>query len=168
MRLANSRLVRQIAEWMVVFVVLQAAEAVAQTGQEGTVAPQTPSALSSSVQGNNSNISGSKAKAEDVALPDGTSGGQQGQSGAATSEKIEADSNSEQQKTNPANPVGTAAAPAANTTGVAGSRPTGAVIAPGKQRRVRTILISIGVVVGTCIAIGTVAALSHSSPSQPR
>lgn len=64
-------------------------------------------------------------------------------------------------------PVGTAAAPSEKPVGVAGSRPAGAVIAPAKQRRVRTILISIGVIVGAGIAVGTVAALSHSSPSQP-
>jgi glucose/arabinose dehydrogenase len=65
-------------------------------------------------------------------------------------------------------PVGTAAAPYGNTTGVAASRPAGAVIAPAKQRRVRTILIRIGVVVGAGVAIGTVAALSHGSSSEPR
>jgi hypothetical protein len=64
-------------------------------------------------------------------------------------------------------PVGTAAAPAEKPVGAAGSRPAGAVIAPGKQRRVRIILIGIGVVIGAGIAIGTVAALSHGSPSQP-
>jgi hypothetical protein len=32
---------------------------------------------------------------------------------------------------------------------------------------VRAILISVGVVVGAAIAIGTVAALSHGSPSHP-
>ena len=65
-------------------------------------------------------------------------------------------------------PVGTAAAPSEQPVGVAGSRPAGAVIAPAKQRRVRTILISVGVLIGAGVAIGTVAALSHSSPSTPR
>jgi hypothetical protein len=64
-------------------------------------------------------------------------------------------------------PVGTAAAPYERTTGVAASRPAGAAIAPAKQRRVRTILISLGVVVGAGIAVGSVAALSHGSPSRP-
>lgn len=62
-------------------------------------------------------------------------------------------------------PLGVAAAPYTRPTGVAGSRPAGAVIAPAKQRRVRTILISIGVVVAAGVAIGTVAGLSHASPS---
>lgn len=64
-------------------------------------------------------------------------------------------------------PVGTAAAPYEKTTGVAGSRPAGAVIAPAKQRRARSILIRVGVIVGGAVAIGTVVALTHGSPSRP-
>lgn len=64
-------------------------------------------------------------------------------------------------------PVGTAAAPYERTTGIAASRPAGAAIAPAKQRRVRTILISLGVIAGAGIAVGSVAALSHGSPSRP-
>jgi hypothetical protein len=51
---------------------------------------------------------------------------------------------------------------------VAASKPAGAVIAPAKQRRVRTILISLGVVGATCVALGIVAGLSHASSSQPK
>ena len=65
-------------------------------------------------------------------------------------------------------PVGTAAAPSEMTTGVAAAQPAGAVIAPGKQRRMRTILISVGVIVAACVALGTVAGLSRTSPSQPK
>jgi hypothetical protein len=65
-------------------------------------------------------------------------------------------------------PVGTAAAPYEKTTGVAASRPAGAVIAPAKQRRARSILIRVGVVVGAAVAIGTVVALAHGSPSRPK
>jgi len=64
-------------------------------------------------------------------------------------------------------PVGTAVAPYEKPTGVAASRPAGAVIAPAKQRRARSILIRIGVVVGVAVAVGTVVALSHGSPSRP-
>lgn len=63
--------------------------------------------------------------------------------------------------------VGTAAAPYEPTVGIAASRPAGAAIAPAKQRRVRSILISLGVIAGAAIAIGSVAALSHGSPSRP-
>lgn len=65
-------------------------------------------------------------------------------------------------------PVGTAAAPGEMSTGVAASRPAGAVIAPAKQHRVRAILISVGVIVGAAVAIGTVVGLSRTSPSQPK
>lgn len=63
-------------------------------------------------------------------------------------------------------PVGTAAAPYEKTTGVAASRPAGAVIAPAKQHRARSILIRVGVVVGAAAAIGTVLLLSSASPSR--
>ncbi len=71
-------------------------------------------------------------------------------------------------KTAAPKPVGTAAAPYEKITGVTASRPAGAVIAPAKQRRVRSILIRVGVVVGAAVAVGTVVALSHGSPSRPQ
>lgn len=64
-------------------------------------------------------------------------------------------------------PVGTAAAESLPTTGVAASRPAGAALAPAKQRRVRSILIKVGALVGAGVAIGTVMALSAGSPSKP-
>lgn len=72
-----------------------------------------------------------------------------------------------QSPANPHKPVGAAAAPYEPTVGIAASRPAGAAIAPAKQRRVRTILISLGVIAGAGIAVGSVAALSHGSPSRP-
>lgn len=64
-------------------------------------------------------------------------------------------------------PVGTAAAPYEKPTGVAASRPAGAVIAPAKQRRARSIVIRVGIVVGAAVAVGTVAGLSLASRSRP-
>jgi hypothetical protein len=72
-----------------------------------------------------------------------------------------------QSQEKPHRPVGAAAAPYEPTLGIAASRPAGAAIAPAKQRRVRTILISLGVIAGAGIAVGSVAALSHGSPSRP-
>jgi hypothetical protein len=72
-----------------------------------------------------------------------------------------------EQKSQVPQPVGTAAAPYERTSGVTASRPAGAVIAPAKQRRARSILIKVGVVVGAAVAIGTVVALTHASPSRP-
>jgi len=76
-------------------------------------------------------------------------------------------SGSDQEQTGAPKPVGTAAAPYEKTTGVAASRPAGAVIAPAKQRRSRTILIRFTVAVGAAVAVGTVVALSHGSRSRP-
>jgi hypothetical protein len=78
------------------------------------------------------------------------------------------DAGSEQKQNAAPKPVGTAAAPYEKTTGVSASRPAGAAIAPAKQRRARSILIRVGVVVGAAVAVGTVVALSHGSPSRPQ
>ena len=67
----------------------------------------------------------------------------------------------------PPRPVGTAAAPTLITTGVAASRPSGAAIAPRRQRRARSFLIKVGAIVGAGVAVGTVVALSSGSPSRP-
>jgi hypothetical protein len=91
--------------------------------------------------------------------------GQSGQSGSSQSGSSQ--SGSEPPQNNTSNPVGTAAAPVMKTGGVAASRPAGAVIAPGKQRRARSILIRVGVIAGAAVAVGTVVALSHASPSRP-
>jgi cytoskeletal protein RodZ len=75
------------------------------------------------------------------------------------------------QSSNPATPsqmpVGTAVAPEVPVAGVAVFSPAGAAIAPAKQHRVRTILISLGIVLGTVAAVGTVVALANASPSRP-
>lgn len=64
-------------------------------------------------------------------------------------------------------PLGTAAAEAIPTTGVAASRPAGAALAPAKQRRVRSILIKVGAIAGAGAAVGIAFALSKGSPSTP-
>ncbi len=64
-------------------------------------------------------------------------------------------------------PVGTAAGPYTRPTGVAGSRPAGAAIAPSKQKRKKAILIRVGLIVGGAVAVGTVAGLSLASSSRP-
>ena len=103
--------------------------------------------------------------ASDDALPDSPTPvnsqvpNQQGQTGASA--------NGTGEQTGAQTPVGTAAAPYERTMGVASSRPAGAVIAPAKQRRVRTILISVSLIAGGAIAVGSVAALSHGSSSRP-
>lgn len=68
----------------------------------------------------------------------------------------------------PQKPVGAAAAPPVSAAGVTAARPAGAVIAPAKQRRARAILIRVGLLVGAGVALGTVLALTHATPSQPQ
>lgn len=107
--------------------------------------------------------------AQSVSSPDSRSNGSpapDSESGAQNAQSRDVQNNPEPQ-TGAAKPVGTAVAPYEKTTGVTASRPAGAVIAPAKQRRVRAILIRVGVIAGAGVAVGTVIALSHASPSQP-
>ena len=62
--------------------------------------------------------------------------------------------------------TGAAAAPAPEVSGSVVSRPAGVAIAPPKQRQVRSFLIKMGLLAGAGVAIGTVAALSLSSPAR--
>jgi len=64
-------------------------------------------------------------------------------------------------------PVGTAAAPYQKQEGISASKPGGAAIAPGKQRRIRSFAIRVGLLVGAGIAIGVVTAATLSSPGRP-
>jgi len=65
-------------------------------------------------------------------------------------------------------PVGTAAGPVTTPSGVAGSRPSGAVIAPAKQRRVKALFIRYGLIVAGVGAAAAVYGLSSASPSHPQ
>jgi hypothetical protein len=64
-------------------------------------------------------------------------------------------------------PVGTAAAGAISADGIAASQPDGVAIAPGKQRRVRTIVLRMGAIVGAGVAIGSVVALTLATSGKP-
>lgn len=63
-------------------------------------------------------------------------------------------------------PGGTAAAPYVEQEGVSATRPSGAAIAPAKQRRTRSFAIRAGLLVGAAVAIGVVTAASLGSPSR--
>lgn len=71
------------------------------------------------------------------------------------------------QQSAPGQPLGTAAAPYEQPSGITASRPAGAAIAPAKQRRTRTFIIRVGVIIAAAAAVGTVIALSSASPSTP-
>jgi hypothetical protein len=74
---------------------------------------------------------------------------------------------SEAQQPAPQKPVGTAAAEAPNASGVAASQPAGIAMAPAKQRRVRTIVLRVGAIIGAGVAVGSVVALTAGTPSKP-
>ena len=67
----------------------------------------------------------------------------------------------------PQKPVGTAAAEAPNTSGIAASQPAGVAVAPAKQHRVRTIVLRTGAIIGAGVAVGTVVALTSATSSKP-
>ena len=64
-------------------------------------------------------------------------------------------------------PVGTAAAEAPKVSGITAAQPAGVAIAPAKQRRVRTIVLKVGAIVGAGAALGTVIALTAATPPKP-
>src|SRR5215475_510537 len=66
----------------------------------------------------------------------------------------------------PQRPVGTAAAEAPKITGITAAQPAGVAIAPAKQRRVRTIVLKVGAIVGAGAAVGTVIALTAATSSK--
>jgi hypothetical protein len=171
MRTSSWRYIRRMACCLAVLLTMQIAEAAGSSGQDSSGTKAAQGSVSPGVQESVSSVEPKSAGTENAsqALP-GPNGSdsEPAQSEAASGSSNDATPSGGQEQSGPAKAVGTAAAPAPEVTGVAGSRLTGAAIAPAKQRRVRTFLIRVGVVVGACVAIGTVVALSRSSPSQPR
>lgn len=72
-----------------------------------------------------------------------------------------------QAQPSPQKPVGTAVAEAPSASGIAASQPAGVAIAPAKQRRVRTIVLRMGAIVGAGVAVGSVVALTAATSSRP-
>jgi hypothetical protein len=135
------------------------------TLRPGQSAPLSEARSAGADSGNGKPITGSAQN--DATIPDAPEVAQStttGSSGSSGSSQPSQD----QQQNGPAPAVGTAAAPAVKATGAAGSRVSGAAIAPAKQKRVHTFLIRVAVVAAACVAVGTIVALSHATPSQPR
>jgi FtsZ-interacting cell division protein ZipA len=88
------------------------------------------------------------------------------QSDSSTTEKQDSHATNKQDE-KPQRPVGTAAAEGPRVTGVTAAQPAGAAIAPAKQRRVRTVVLRVGAILGAGAAIGTVVALTAATPSKP-
>jgi outer membrane biosynthesis protein TonB len=104
--------------------------------------------------------------AEVAALPDSPAPAPQNEP-APQQQQPAPQSNAQQQQNAPSQPMGTAAAPAEPAGGVAATRPAGAAIAPGKQKRSHTLLIRWTLIIGAAVAVGTVVGLSSASPSRP-
>ena len=64
-------------------------------------------------------------------------------------------------------PVGTAAAEAPKVSGITAAQPAGVAIAPAKQKRVRTVVLKVGAIIGAGAALGAVIALTEATPSKP-
>jgi cytoskeletal protein RodZ len=64
-------------------------------------------------------------------------------------------------------PSGTAGAKAATVKGAPVAQPTGAAIAPARQRGHHSLLLKVGLLAGAGIAVGAAVALAEASPSRP-
>ncbi len=146
-----SRLQKQVAVGLVMLLTVSLGVA------ETTPLPSAPLPQTTSGSSQDGQTPASDPATQTPANPAAAASGQSGGAQAAP----------QSTQTNPPPPQGTAAAPVERTVGVAASRPAGAAIAPAKQKRARSFLIRIGIVVGAAAAVGTVVALSNASPSRP-
>lgn len=97
---------------------------------------------------------------------------QQEQSNTSSSSNVSSPQSPSSQSATPQNskpqrPVGTAAAEAPNVSGITAAQPAGVAIAPAKQRRVRTLVVKVGAIVGAGVAVGTTLALTMGTSSKP-
>ena len=113
------------------------------------------------------------AKAQDMATqqtaaPQNATPSTQQTSNSQTSQTTSGqDQSAPDQSPKPQRPVGTAAAEAPKVNGVTAAQPAGVAIAPAKQRRVRTIVLRVGAIVGAGVALGSVIALTAGTSSKP-
>jgi hypothetical protein len=91
----------------------------------------------------------------------------QAQQPGATQPAQQAPATPAPQKQNQSEPLGTAAAPGANTVGGGASKPAGTAIAPAKQKQYRSLLLKLGLIAAGGAALGTVYALSRGTSSTP-
>ena len=167
MRIVSSWQQRYIAGCLAVVLAAPFAEAAstqpqpAASAQQAAPAPATPSQSADSSTGSADKVPSQPGATSTGPMSSSVSDANQEQSSATLP------SAPQQQQNGTSNPVGTAAAPYEKGTGIAASRPAGAVVAPAKQKRSRSFLIRVGLIVGACVAVGTIVALSAGSPSRP-
>jgi cytoskeletal protein RodZ len=167
MTTAFSWLYRQVAAGLVLLFVTPFGMGSASAQQETPPSPQVANASAGQVQplktDGRSNNALMDAPSPHNALHDSTVAPSDAD---AEAQDATAAQNAPQQNP-PAQPLGTAAAPSQPDTGVAASRPSGAAIAPGRQKRARSLVIKVGLLIGAAVAVGTVVALSSASSSRP-
>jgi hypothetical protein len=154
MRIAYELIQKPIVACLVLSLAAGSGKAVAQEPQSPASIQQAQAATAPQIQPSNSDNPTANPAPQDAPAQSSSSSGQSSTSQSTPDRQDSA-----------AKPLGTAAAPAVKANGAAASRPAGAVIAPAKQRRVRSIFIKVGVIAAAVVAVGTVAALSHGSPS---
>ncbi|HET9099582.1 MAG TPA: hypothetical protein VFN62_04265 [Acidobacteriaceae bacterium] len=166
---ASARLRRRLAGCLAIFLAVPFGAATAAP-QQTVPAQRSEGVLSASTQPQNSasGVNTPNAGAtQPPAVANSTSATSTGSSAQNAQAGTTGSTPEQQPQSGTQSPVGTAAAPFEKTTGVAASRPAGAVIAPAKQKRKRSFLIRVGLILAGAAAIGTVVALSNGSPSRP-
>ena len=154
MRIAYDPIQKPIVACFVLLLAATSGQAIAQEPQSPASIQQAQTAPSTQSQPRSSDDPEANPALQDA--PAQSSGGS-GQSITSQSVPDRQDSVTK--------PLGTAAAPGEKANGAAASSPAGAVIAPAKQRRSRSIFIKVGVIAAAIVTVGAVAALSHASPS---
>jgi hypothetical protein len=126
--------------------------------------PESPGAAWAKAQA----VSPQQDSASQAAAPSSTQSATQTATQAGSAQTASTQSTSAQdQAQKPQRPVGTAAAEAPKVSGVTAAQPAGVAVAPAKQRRVRTIVLKVGAMVGAGAALGAVIALREATPSKP-
>jgi hypothetical protein len=171
MQVGNERVQRMASS----LVLLCAISGTAASAQQASGIQQSPETVSGAARQSTLLITelpdspgATLAKLQASALPQGSS--QQSPSASVSTAPSDPQPQSTSQPTTPPptqKPVGTAAAESTHAGGIAASQPAGVAIAPAKQRRVRTIVIKVGAIVGAGVAVGSVVALTAATSSKP-
>ncbi|HKR97527.1 MAG TPA: hypothetical protein VJW55_19275 [Candidatus Angelobacter sp.] len=145
-----------------------AAQSQEQTQQNQSAQPQQQNQQQQPVNPSGTTVNPSQAPLQPVTTYPDASGAQQEQQPSTTTTPEQSNiPENPQPKKQPSEPVGAAAAESVPTAGGAAAKPAGVAIAPAKQHQTRSLLIKVGAALAAGAAIGTVFALSHSSPSTP-
>jgi hypothetical protein len=129
--------------------------------------PDSPSAAKAQANQSSTQTPSEQVPTQNSARIQGTTAPSPNQESSANNEAQQGSKEQQSSSSKQREPLGTAAAEAIPTTGVAASRPAGAAMAPAKQRRVRSILIKVGALAGAGVAVGVAMALSRGTPSTP-